>query len=48
MKLQQMNNRQFFLTLPNQIVRAKGWIKGDTIQLIIDNKGNIMLKKSTR
>ena len=45
MKLQQMNNKQFFITLPNQIVRAKGWNKGDTITPIINKEGDIVLKK---
>lgn len=45
MKLQQMNGKQFFITLPNQIIRAKGWNKGDVIKAIIDNKGDIVLKK---
>ncbi|MBI4159262.1 hypothetical protein HY500_03310 [Candidatus Woesearchaeota archaeon] len=45
MKLQQMKNRQFFVTLPNQIVRAKEWKKGDDIKIEIDQKGNLVLKK---
>jgi bifunctional DNA-binding transcriptional regulator/antitoxin component of YhaV-PrlF toxin-antitoxin module len=45
MKLQQMNNRQFFITLPNQIIRAKGWGKGDVIEAKIDPKGNLLLVK---
>jgi|TARA_Y100000310_G_scaffold85507_1_gene82346 hypothetical protein len=45
MKLQQMNGKQFFLTLPNQIVRAKSWVKGDEIKAIINNEGDIVLKK---
>lgn len=45
MKLQKMNNRQYFVTLPNQIVRAKGWSKGDNIDFIIDTKGNLVLIK---
>lgn len=45
MKLQQMNDKQFFITLPNQIVRAKGWSKGDIIKAIIDSKGDIVLRK---
>ena len=44
MKLQLMNRKQFFITLPNQIVRAKGWKKGDKIKAGIDNKGDIILK----
>ena len=34
MKLQQMNNKQFFVTLPNQIIRAKNWEKGDNLNEI--------------
>ena len=45
MKLQQMNGKQYFLTLPNSIVRAKGWMKGDDVVCEIDLKGNIVLKK---
>lgn len=45
MKLQLMNNSQYFLTLPNSIVRAKGWQKGDTIKVVIDGKGDIVLRR---
>lgn len=45
MKLQQMNGKQFFITLPNVIIRAKGWNKGEHIKAVIDEKGNIILKK---
>jgi len=45
MKLQKMNNRQFFVTLPNQIVRAKNWKKGDDISFEIDHKGNLVLRR---
>ena len=45
MKLQQMNNKQFFVTLPNQIVRAKSWKKGDIIKPEINKDGDIVLKK---
>ena len=45
MKLQQMNGKQFFITLPNQIVRAKGWLKGDKLKVLIDQKGEIVIKK---
>lgn len=44
MKLQLMNDKQFFLTLPNQIVRAKKWKKGDNIRVEIDMKGDLVLK----
>jgi len=45
MKLQKMNDKQFFITLPNQIIRAKDWKKGDNIKVVIDGKGDIVLKK---
>jgi len=45
MKLQKMNDKQFFITLPNAIIRAKGWQKGDSIKAVIDGKGDIVLKK---
>jgi antitoxin component of MazEF toxin-antitoxin module len=45
MKLQQMNKKQYFVSLPNQIVRAKGWQKGDEIKIEIDSNGNLILKK---
>ena len=45
MKLQQMKKGQYFITLPNQIVKAKGWNKGDYIVVEIDSRGNIILKK---
>lgn len=45
MKLQQMNGKQFFITLPNAIIRAKGWVKGDKLKVLIDVRGDIVLKK---
>lgn len=45
MKLQQLKNKQFVISLPSQIVRAKGWNKGDHIKVEIDKKGNIVLRK---
>ncbi len=45
MKLQMMNDKQYFLTLPNSIIRAKEWQKGDEIVAKIDREGNILLKK---
>ncbi len=40
-----MNGKQFFITLPNQIIRAKEWKKGDRVKVVIDGKGDIVLKK---
>lgn len=45
MKLQELKTGQYFLCLPRQIVRAKGWKKGDQIKVEIDTKGNILLMK---
>ena len=44
MKLQ-INGNTYQLTIPAPIVRAKGWDKGDDIQALIDNKGDIVLKR---
>lgn len=43
MKLQRMNDKQFFITLPNQIVKAKGWEKGEDLKATIDNEGRIVI-----
>lgn len=40
-----MNRKQFFVCLPNSIIRAKGWTKGDNLKVIIDNRGDIVIKK---
>lgn len=45
MKLQMMNKKQFFITLPNAIVRMKGWCKGDEIEVKSDQRGNLVLMK---
>lgn len=45
MKLQQMNEKQFFVTLPNQIIRAKGWNKGDLLKVEINKDGDLVIKK---
>lgn len=46
MKLQLDKNEQFKLTLPKQIILAKGWKKGDKIAIVIDESGNLILKNS--
>ncbi|MFH1839647.1 MAG: hypothetical protein ABH849_00685 [Nanoarchaeota archaeon] len=45
MKLQQLKTGQHFLTLPRQIMRAKGWEKGDIIKIKINDKGELVLYK---
>ena len=44
-KLQYDSNRQFKITLPKQIVLAKGWRKGDTLLFEIDRSGNLVVKR---
>jgi len=43
-KLQKSKTGQFFLSIPNQICRLKGWDKGDEI-VIGEDKGNVVLRK---
>ena len=44
--LQFPNRKQFIVTLPKGIVLAKNWKQGDTLEFSIDNKGDIVIKKS--
>ena len=34
------------ITIPKGLVLAKGWKQGDMLEFIIDNKGEIVVKKS--
>ena len=43
-KLQKSKTGQFFLSIPNQLCRLKGWDKGDEI-IIGEKEGDIVLKK---
>jgi len=43
MKIQQVKQGQYFLTLPSQIVRAKGWNKGDNLKIEINKEGDIVV-----
>ena len=44
-KLQKDTNNQYKITLPKQIMEAKGWSKGDSIRITFDDKGNLVLAK---
>ncbi len=46
MKLQFDTNEQYKLTLPKALVVAKGWKKGDEIEIRLDENGNIVLRKA--
>jgi len=43
--LQFPNKRQFIITIPKGLVLAKGWKQGDNLAFMIDNHGEILLKK---
>ncbi len=43
--LQNPNKKQFIITVPKGLVLAKGWKKGDRIVFVINNKGDIELRK---
>ncbi len=45
-KLQHPNNKQFIITLPQTLVKAKGWQKGDSLEFMLDDKGNIVIRKT--
>lgn len=40
-----MKHGQYFITLPTQIVRAKGWQKRDIIKVSINKDGDLVLRK---
>jgi len=44
-KLQFDNNQQFKITLPKPIVLAKGWKKGDKIEISLDDKNHTILTR---
>ncbi len=44
--LQFPNKKQFIITIPKGLVLAKCWKQGDRLEFIINNKGDIVIKKS--
>lgn len=44
MKIQKVRN-QYLITIPVAIAKAKGWKKGDELNIIIDNLGNVILRE---
>lgn len=44
-RLQYPNKKQFTITIPKSLVAAKGWKKGDDLEFVLDDKGQIILKK---
>ncbi len=47
-KLQFPNGKQFMTTLPKALIDAKGWKKGDILEFILDNDGNIVLRRAKK
>jgi len=43
--LQFPNKQQFIITIPKSLVLAKGWKQGDKLEFILNNKGEIIIKK---
>ena len=44
--LQFPNKKQYIITFPKSLVLAKGWKKGDKLEFMINNKGEIVVRKS--
>lgn len=44
-KIQYDQNKQYKITLPKPIVLAKRWAKGDDLDIEINDKGDIVLKR---
>ncbi|MBD3313989.1 hypothetical protein GF345_06105 [Candidatus Woesearchaeota archaeon] len=47
-KLQFDRNKQYKITLPKALVEAKGWEKGDRINVSLDSKGDLVLSLKSR
>jgi len=43
--LQYPNDKQYIITIPKSLVLAKGWKKGNTLEFVINNKGEIVVRK---
>lgn len=44
--LQYPNKKQYIITIPKSLVLAKGWKKGNKLEFTINNKGEIVVRKS--
>ena len=44
-RLQHDTNDQFKITLPKALIDAKGWKKGDLLKILLDNEGNLVVKR---
>lgn len=44
-KIQESKNNQFRVTIPSEIMKAKGWSKGQPLLFSIQQNGEITLKE---
>lgn len=42
-RLMETKNGQFILTIPAKLAKAKDWGKGDSINVLINSRGNLEL-----
>jgi bifunctional DNA-binding transcriptional regulator/antitoxin component of YhaV-PrlF toxin-antitoxin module len=42
----QFDTKQYKITLPKAIIEAKGWIKGSEVKIILNEKGELILKNN--
>ena len=42
----QFDTKQYKITLPKAIIEAKGWLKGNDLRVLINEKGELVLKKA--
>lgn len=47
MILQRTIKGQYFITLPKQVVEAKGWDKGQKIKIRFNERGNLELEETS-
>lgn len=43
--LQFPNEKQFMITVPKGLVLAKGWKRGDKLEFVLNNKGEIIMRR---
>ncbi|MBW2980387.1 hypothetical protein KY360_03155 [Candidatus Woesearchaeota archaeon] len=43
--LQYPNKKQFIVTVPKGLVLAKGWKRGDKLEFVISNRGEIVMRR---
>ena len=44
--LQLFNKKQYLVNIPIALVAAKGWKEGDVLEFVIDENGNIIIRKA--